>query len=213
MTLYLQLRPNLGKERWESSRGDPGIRKCWDSVWLPLVPIPIWHFIALTFYTSLEFERELSFSHLSLWFRRCLNLRSVKFPCCTISNNAGNRSCGTSPQWVLPCSWSQVRWNSLWLELIAKGQYSLVLVYTWARPCLMYWVQWKTRKARPPKKSREESRPATGRKAETSATWEQRRKKLRAHHRGLKTIRESSTFNCPRARTLTPSRTDFKSMP
>ena len=54
--------------------------------------------------------------------------------------------------------------------------------------------------------------------AETSATWEAEEKEnsepITGSQRGLKTTgEESSTFNCPRARTWTPSRTDFKSMP
>lgn len=35
-------------------------------------------------------------------------------------------------------------------------------VYMGLDPCLIYWVLWNTRKARPAKKSREERRPATG---------------------------------------------------
>ena len=36
-------------------------------------------------------------------------------------------------------------------------------VYIGVLWCLMYWVEWNTRKARPARKSREERRPATGR--------------------------------------------------
>lgn len=37
-------------------------------------------------------------------------------------------------------------------------------VYIGLELCRMYWVEWKTRKASPARKSREERRPATGRK-------------------------------------------------
>lgn len=50
-------------------------------------------------------------------------------------------------------------------------------VYMGLDPCLMYWVQWKTRKARPPRKSREESRPATGRRRKPVQPKNQKRKK------------------------------------
>lgn len=46
-------------------------------------------------------------------------------------------------------------------------------VYKGLEPCLIYWVAWKTRKASPARKSREEIRPATGRrlKPEHSKSW------------------------------------------
>lgn len=39
--------------------------------------------------------------------------------------------------------------------------------------CLMYWVEWKTRNARPAKKSRELSRPATGRRVKPVQSGQQ----------------------------------------
>lgn len=188
---------NLGKERWESSRGDPGIRKCWDSV---AVTCSYSHlaFHSSDFSTiSLEFERELSSSHLSSWFRRCLNLRSVKFPVALYQTQAMSPvdQPTVSPSLVLGAGWAGTHCGC---ETDSKRTVLTVLVYYGLDPCLMYWVQWKTRKARPPKKSREESRPATGRKPVQPG--EQRRKKTQSPSQGLKTIREeSSTFNCPRA--------------
>lgn len=57
-------------------------------------------------------------------------------------------------------------------------------VYMGLDPCLMYWVQWKTRKARPPRKSREESRPATGRRRKPVQARKKGERKLKAHHSG-----------------------------
>jgi len=45
---------------------------------------------------------------------------------------------------------------------ISSWQTSGSGVYNGMDGCLMYWVAWKTRNARPAKKSRDDSRPATG---------------------------------------------------
>lgn len=63
--------------------------------------------------------------------------------CCEKSANAGSASSGTCPK----SSW----------QISGSG------VYKGWLECLIYWVEWKTRKASPAKKSRDASSPATGR--------------------------------------------------
>ena len=56
-------------------------------------------------------------------------------------------------------------------------------VYIGLDPCLMYWVLWNTRNAKPAKKSLEDSRPATGRslKPVQSVTYQRSNGLVRDH--------------------------------